>query len=24
VLLHRAREQLKLLLEASWTGENVK
>ena len=24
VLLHRAREQLKLLLESSWTGENVK
>ena len=24
VLLHRAREQLKLLLESNWTGENVK
>ena len=24
VLLHRAREQLKLLLESSWTGVNVK
>ena len=24
VLLHRAREQLKLLLEANWTGKNVK